>query len=245
VASFFASLVSSQHGQSLSPTASLLLGYPANLRSRALNLVFLIVVNPLLSVALVEFMGRSNDNGVPLSASELFLAMSLFTSFVTGSIAWAETGARARLLWLRIPGARAKVWEKLESELWNYFVLLLAVTVAIVAAVLLLGEGSMLLVHYVLTLFTLTFYQRYLPLAARLNGWGSLTQALVLIASVAAIAATIVYSLSVANFNLAFLLELCLLLLGVLFRALAKFGFNRVDWQVLRHTLSKRAMEVS
>jgi hypothetical protein len=248
-ASFIGSLFNGKPGpssnQGMSPTASLLLGYPANLRSRALNLVFLIVFNPLLAVLLVKFTNRNNDGDVQLSTTELFLAMSLFTSFVAGSIAWARTSARTRLLWLRVPGARAKVWETLESELWNYFLLLFAVTAAIAAVIALLGEGSMLLVHYVLTIFTLTFYQRYLPLAARVNGWSSLTQALVWIASIAAIAVTLAYSLSVAHFNLAFLLELCLLLMGVLFRAFAKFGFNRVDWQVLRHAVSKRAAEGS
>lgn len=210
-----------------------------------MNLVFLIVLNPLLAVLLVKFLNRDNDGDVQMSSTELFLAMSLFTSFVTGSIAWAETGARSRLLWLRVPGARVKVWETLESELWNYFRLLFAVTAVIVAVLSLVGEGSMLLVHYVLTIFTLTFYQRYLPLAARVNGWSSLTQALVLIVSIAAIAFTLVYSLIVAHFNLAFLLELCLLLMGALFRAFAKFGFSRVDWQILRQVVSKRAAEVS
>ena len=33
--------------------------------------------------------------------------------------------------------------------------------------------------------------------------------------------------------------------MGVLFRACAKFGFNRVDWQSLRHTLSKRTEAMS
>jgi hypothetical protein len=232
--------------KSLSPTASLLLGYPANLGSRALNIVFLLVAAPLLSVALVEFIEHNNDgNGDPFGGTELFLAMSLFTSFVTGAVAWAETGPRARLLWLRVPGSRAQVWEAVERELGNYFVLLLAVIAAIAAVIALYGEASMLLVHYALTLFTLTLYQRCLPLAARMNGWSSLTQALILIASVGVLVVTFLYSLTVANFNLAFPLELCLLLFAVLFRALAKSGFNRVDWQVLRPTVSKRVEATS
>ncbi len=243
--SLFFVWLNGKQGHGLSPTTSLLLGYPANLRSRAFNIFLLIVLNPFLSMLFVEFMGRNNDGAKVLSSTNMFLVMSLFTSFVTGPIAWAETGARTRLLWLRVPGGRNQVWQTLENELWAYFLLLLPMTLVIAAVISLYGEGSVLLVHYVLALFSITLYQRYLPLAARVNNWSSLTQSLVLIASVTAIAVTVVYSLIVASFNLAFLLELCFLLLGLLFRALAKRGFNRVDWQVLRPTISKRVEAAS
>ncbi|MDY6982637.1 MAG: hypothetical protein SV422_06085 [Pseudomonadota bacterium] len=236
----FAKWVNRRPEQRPAPATSLLLGYPANLRSRAMNVAFVIVLNPLLSVLLVHFMARDNAGAMVLGGTDLFLVMSLATGFITGAVAWAETGARARLLWLRVPGARSEVWHRLERELWDYFMLLLVVVAVVAGVIILMGDASMLLLHYVLTLFTLTIYQRYLPLAARLNGWSSLMQTLVQIASLAAIGATLVYSLRIANFNLAFLLELCLLAFGVLFRTLAQFGFRRVDWQVLRPRPSKR-----
>lgn len=236
----FAKWVNRRPDQGPSPATSLILGYPANLRSRAVNVVFVLVLNPLLSVLLVHFMSRDNEGAMVLGGTDLFLVMSLVTSFITGAVAWTETGARARLLWLRVPGARTAVWHRLERELWDYFMLLLAVVMAVATTIALMGDASMLLVHYALTLFTLTIYQRYLPLAARLNGWSSLAQALVQIGSLAAIGFTLVYSLRIANFNLAFLLELCLLAFGVLFRMLAQFGFRRVDWQLLRPRPSKR-----
>jgi hypothetical protein len=238
--SWFSSWVNRTPDQVPAPVASLLLGYAANLRSRLANIVFIIVVNPLVAVLLMKFLGRNGGDKLPISTTDWFLIMSVATSFVAGAIAWAETGARTRLLWLRLPGARQQIWQALERELWVYVLLLLLTTAMVIAMIALLGEGSLLLVHYVLLLFTMTMYQRYLPLAARVNNWSSLAQALVMIVSIAAIAFTMIYSLSVASFNLAFLLELCFLLFGVLFRALAKFGFNRVDWQVLRPTISKR-----
>lgn len=238
--SLFSSWVNRGPRQRLAPVTSLVQGYPANRRSRAMNILFLVVFNPLLSVLLVKLMDR-NDHNVRIDGTTLFLAMSLLTSFIAGALAWAETGPRARLLWLRVPGARPQVWAKLERDLWDYFVVLLGVTAVVVAVAWSQGEELMLLVHYALLLFTLAYFQRYLPLAARLNGWSSLGQALVSLGSLVVIGLTLVYSLRLANFNLFFLLELCLVLLGTLFRAFAKFGFSRVDWMVLRPVPSKRA----
>jgi hypothetical protein len=238
--SHFASWVNRRPHQRPSPTTSLILGYPANLRSRAVNIAFVLVLNPLISVALVLFMSRDNTGAMVIGGTKIFLVMSLITSFVTSAIGWAETGARARLLWLRVPGARAQIWHRLERELWEYFALLFAVTAVVSATIALIGDASMLLVHYILTLLTLTLYQCYLPLAARLNGWSSLTQALVQIGALAAVGFTLVFSLRLASFNLAFLLELCLLVVGIVFRAIAQSAFRRVDWQVLRPINSKR-----
>ncbi len=243
--------ISSWLGHSLdrnvSRTASLLFGYPASLRSRVTSILMALVFNPLIAVLLMLFMSRSQGGPgfMPLGATEMFLAMSMLTSFVTTSIHATETGARARLLWLRLPGARAKIWEKVESELWINFLLQLGLATVIAIALTLYGKGSMLLVHYVLLVFALPLYQNYLTLCARLNRWTSLTQALVMIGSLGSIVVAIVYALRVANFNVGLFAELCLLVLSVVFRTYAKFGFNRVDWQVLRHTVSKRAAEVS
>jgi hypothetical protein len=241
--------ISSWFGRStdrgVSRTASLLFGYPASLRSRVASILMALVFNPLIAVLLMLFMGRSQGGPMPFGATELFLAMSMLTGFVMASMHANETGARARLLWLRLPGARAKIWEKVESELWINFLLQLALAAVIAVAIALYKGGSALLVHYVLLVFALPLYQNYLTLCARLNHWTSLMQALVMIGSLGAIVVAIVYALRVANFNIGLLAELCLLVLSVVFRTYAKFGFDRVDWQVLRHTASKRAAEVS
>jgi hypothetical protein len=208
----------------LSPTGSLLFGYPASLRSRTLNVAMALIFNPMISVLLLQFMEAVGAGEIPFDAISWFLGMSVLTGFVTASMHAAETGARARLLWLRLPGARARIWQKLESELWINFLLQLGLATAIAVILTLYGKGSMLLAHYVVLVFALPLYQNYLTLCARLNQWSSLTQALVMMGSLGAIAVAIVYSLRVANFNVGLLAELCLLIMGVLFRTYAKAG---------------------
>jgi hypothetical protein len=238
-------LLGLKNDSSRSPAGSLLFAYPASLSLRLFNIANMVLISPLVSVLMLQLMNLVGASEMPISGMQMFLGMSLFTGCV-GCWVYGETGARARLLWLRLAGDRTRVWEKLEQELWINFLLKGALTVLLAAVIAATGAlAPVLLLHYPLIIFACSLYDTYLNLCARLYQWSSLTQALVMVASIGATVAAIVYGLWLADVGVVLLLELCLLLSSALFRMVAKQRFNRVDWQVLRHAISKRAQSMS
>ncbi len=188
----FLGLTLSRH---IPAAASLLFAYPASLPVRVINVGAWIVMWPLVCTVMMSLLTPA-VNGTPVFAAlPIFLGMSFFMGCLC-FISVGELGARARLLWLRLPGGRSQVWRKLELELWTNLGLLTAILLVNVMVVLLISPDQAYLQHYVLLLLACACYDSYRTLCSRLYQWSSLVQALVMIVSLVSIIAAVVYSVS-------------------------------------------------
>jgi hypothetical protein len=238
-------------GAKASPAGSVLLAYPATIPIRLLNISYLLVVSPLVSAILLKLIGFGQE-AAPASAGiepvtapdalDLFLLFSLFTGCIS-SWAYGEIGARARLIWLRIGGSRNLLWRRMEAQLWMNIGLLSCLTLVIVLIASLFGKTGLL--HYPLLIIACAFYDGYYNLCARVHGWSSLSQALVMLTSLGILVASLIATFKNPELNILFVLETGMVLLAVLFRTLSKIRFNRVDWQVLKPVLNKRTQAES
>lgn len=221
--------------------ASLLFAYPASVPVRLFNVGFFVAFSPLLGTWMISLM-PTGAGKIALPLVPAFLLMSFFCGCIC---CWdlGELGARARLLWLRLPGERSRIWRKLEQELWMNFALLAGVLVLIVASVLLINPHQAYLPYYFMIIMACAFFDSYLNLCARLYQWPSLVQALVLLVSLGSIIVAVFYSLRFPEFSVLNLLAAGLLLLALLFRSLAKLRFSSVDWLVLKHEISRRVAQ--
>ncbi|MES2606048.1 MAG: hypothetical protein V4603_14015 [Pseudomonadota bacterium] len=177
-----------------------------------------------------------------VSPLQMFLLISLFCGCIS-CWAFGEIGARARLLWLRLPGQRSSIWQKLEQELWVNFALLGGIALLNVVAALVLQPEQDHLQHYLFIIVLCAAYDSYVNLCARLYQWPSVVQAIVMLASISAIVAAVYYGIRYPALNAMSILELVLLAMTLLLRTLAKWRFNSVDWLILKHAISKRVAQ--
>ena len=239
-------------GTEASPAGSLLLSYPATISMRIIHTAYMLIASPLrFAGTWILFSPKRAANGPELLA--LFLLSSLFTGCIY-SWTYGEIGARARLIWLRIGGSRNLVWRQLEMQLWINIALLSCLALGIGLISSLLGETGLLhhpilikigLLHYPLLIIACAFYDGYYNLCARVYGLSSLSQALVMLPSLGLVIATVIATIKNPELNLLFVIESGMALLAVMFRALSKFRFSQVDWQMLRPAMNKQAQAAS
>lgn len=226
----------------LSAVGSLLFAYPASLPLRLINLGSYVLFFPLLSVGIMMLTTAGEPGALVVSHLQTFLLTSLFCGCIS-CYAFGEIGARARLLWLRLPGQRSNLWHKLERELWLNFFVLGAFALLIALAARLIEPTQEYLPHYVLILVAFASYDSYLNLCARLFQWPSVVQAIVMIASIGTVVAAIYFSVRFPEPGVLVVLEIAMLLLTLALRQSAKWRFNSVDWLVLKHAISKRVAQ--
>jgi hypothetical protein len=225
------------------PTGTLLLATPASIPQRVVSISYVMVFTPLLSALLVQF--TDDDGAGPLMGTRIFLlgsmVLSIFFSWMDGDVI-----PRSRLIWLRTPGGREQVWTRLERELWIGHLLKagIATTLAVATAVVSDIPGTVLL-HFPLAIFSISLYESYLNLCARLYRWSSLPQAIAMILSVVAIVTAAIYGARFVDGNVLLLLEASLVGIALLFRSVTQRGFIRVDWQLLRREALRNAQVFS
>ena len=214
-----------------------MLAYPATISIRLVNIAYVLIVSPLVCAILLKLVSGKQAANAP-DFFNLFLLSSLCTGCIS-SWAYGEIGARARLIWLRIGGSRGLVWRQMEVQLCINIVLLSCLTLGVVLISTLLGKTG--LMHYPLLIVACAFYDGYRNLCARVYGWSSPSQALLMLASFGVVVVTVIATFRNPELNLLFVIEIGMMAMAVLFRALSKIRFSHVDWQVVKPVLNKRA----
>jgi hypothetical protein len=220
-------------------TPSLLLGFPAALTGRMLNMAANVLVSPLLCGVLMLFMWNSSGKDTPYPL-RLFFLLHLFIVAIY-PWAWGELAARSRLLWLRLDTDRTQLWQTLERQLWTQYAVMFSYTLAFLLTPLLLEQGPGTLGWYMLLLaLSASLHNGYLNMLARLEHWNSWVQVLSIISFLCAICVGLGYVAFSDNYGPLTGISLGLLPLALWYRQRCKSSFASVDWVKLKPSAYKR-----
>lgn len=156
------------------PSATLLIGYPANLAIRSRILLYAAFLGPLMATVLLSIVGFGNAWAFKPNPLDLVIVTGLFP-MTFGAFQYGEWVPRLRLLWLRRPLLRSGLWPLLEKQMAiNTGILVLASCALTVAGIFYSHVPANVLLHYPLLVLSYSALFGYYIVCARCASWSPL-----------------------------------------------------------------------
>ncbi|MES2606049.1 MAG: hypothetical protein V4603_14020 [Pseudomonadota bacterium] len=219
------------------PDATLLLGYPATLVTRACVLLFMFFFGPGVAALLLGLLDFGADWSYQPGTLDIFLGASLFPA-TFGSYQTVEWVARLRLLWLRRRMQRDELWQLLEKQLAiNTGLMLLIACALMLTGMQFSGLEDSLLLHYPLLVLTFNAFYAYYIVLARASVWPQYAGLLLSFVGSGLVFNGVLVAVRSDSTVLLYVIEAVTLTAAVCFRFFARRKLLGVDWLLVKPLL--------